>query len=99
MVWMFEEGEEEEGRTVWRRTALGQNMEKEKKKKKERRKRTKEEDGLQELESQRLDFQVDATWKKCQLKPNHNMKTDPQRLDLQPKIESFRLEMLVKNII
>ena len=40
-VWMFEEGEEE-GKTV-----LGRHMEKEKK----RRKRTKEEDGLQELES------------------------------------------------
>ena len=38
---MFEEGEEE-GKTV-----LGRHMEKEKK----RRKRTKEEDGLQELES------------------------------------------------
>ena len=39
-VWMFEEGEEE-GKTV-----LGRHMEK-----KRRRKRTKEEDGLQELES------------------------------------------------
>ena len=49
-VWMFEEGEEEEGITVWRRTVLGRQTEKEKKKEK-RRKRTKEEDGLQELKS------------------------------------------------
>ena len=33
-VWMFEEGVEEKGRTIWRRTVLGWQMEKEKKKEK-----------------------------------------------------------------
>ena len=40
-VWMFEEGEEEEGITVWRRTVLGRQTEKEKKKKKGEKERRK----------------------------------------------------------
>ena len=36
-----------------------------------------------EIKSQRLDFQVDATWKKYHIKRDQPMKIESQRLDLQ----------------